>query len=49
MFRHRTKDRSAGVLRTYRPDIIIVMNPVYLQEIRQMIDGFGITPEIIPV
>ena len=36
-------------LRTYRPDIIIVMNPVYLQEIRQMIDGFGITPEIIPV
>jgi len=36
-------------LSTYRPDIVIVMNPVYLREIRQMADGLGITPEIIPV
>jgi len=38
-----------GFLRTYLPDIVIVMNPVYLKEIRQMIDGLCITPEIIPV
>jgi SAM-dependent methyltransferase len=37
------------LLRTYRPDVIIVMNPVYLHEIRQMVDGLGIAPEIIPV
>ena len=36
-------------LRAYQPDVIIVMNPVYLHEIRQIVDGFGISPQIIPV
>jgi len=36
-------------LREYRPDSIIAMNPVYINEIRQMVETMGITPEIIPV
>ena len=36
-------------LREYRPDSIIAMNPVYISEIRQMVERMDITPEIIPV
>ncbi len=36
-------------LRTYRPDAIIVMNPVYLEEVREMVASHQVSPDIIPV
>lgn len=36
-------------LRSYRPDAIIVMNPVYLEEVREMVASYHINPDIIPV
>jgi len=33
----------------YRPDCIIAMNPVYMNEIRQMVERMAVTAEIIPV
>ncbi len=36
-------------LHSYHPDAIIVMNPVYLEEVRGMVDSFRINPDIIPV
>jgi SAM-dependent methyltransferase len=35
-------------LKEYKPDTIIVMNPVYCYEIKQMLDDLGIIPELIP-
>jgi SAM-dependent methyltransferase len=32
-------------LREVRPDVVIVMNPVYEDEIRQIADGLGLSPE----
>jgi SAM-dependent methyltransferase len=34
-------------LREYRPDVVIVMNPIYEDEIRQLIEGLGLTPEFM--
>jgi SAM-dependent methyltransferase len=34
-------------LQDYRPDVVIVMNPVYEDEIRQFAGGLGLTPEFI--
>ena len=34
-------------LRRYRPDVIIVMNPVYLQEIRRMLQELGVCAELL--
>jgi hypothetical protein len=36
-------------LKKYKPDVTIVMNPVYCKEIRQMLDDLGVTTEVIPV
>lgn len=34
-------------LAQYRPDVVVVMNPVYRDEIRQALAGLGLTPEIV--
>jgi hypothetical protein len=36
-------------LRHYRPDIILVMNPIYLDEIRQNLDELGLKAELMAV
>jgi len=36
-------------LKKYKPDITIVMNPAYCNEIRQMLDNLGVNTEVIPV
>jgi SAM-dependent methyltransferase len=41
--------KSPEVLRNYKPDVVIVMNPIYCDEIRQMLDDMGLTPEVISV
>jgi hypothetical protein len=41
--------RSPEVLRNYKSDVVIVMNPIYCDEIRQMLDDMGLTPEVISV
>ena len=33
----------------YQPDTIIVMNPVYKDEIAEMVAGMGVTPRIMTV
>jgi hypothetical protein len=33
----------------YKPDVVIVMNPVYCDEIRQDLNGMGITAELMPL
>jgi hypothetical protein len=40
---------SPDFLISYRPDVVIIMNPVYLQEITHDLAGMGITPEILTV
>jgi SAM-dependent methyltransferase len=34
-------------MRSYRPDVIIVMNSIYLNEIRQITNGLGLMPEFL--
>jgi SAM-dependent methyltransferase len=34
-------------VKEYKPDIVIVMNPVYRNEIKQMLDTMGVTAELI--
>ena len=34
-------------LRTYRPDVVIIMNPVYREEIGKDLTRMGLDPEII--
>ena len=36
-------------LRDLPPDLIIVMNPIYVEEIRRTLDGLGLAPEIVAV
>jgi hypothetical protein len=36
-------------LKRYRPDIVIVMNPVYLEEIQEMINQMNLTSQLISV
>ena len=36
-------------LQSYRPDVVIVMNPVYREEIRQACAGMGLSPVILTV
>ena len=36
-------------LKKYRPDIVIVMNPVYLEEIQEMINQMNLTSQLISV
>jgi SAM-dependent methyltransferase len=34
-------------LKEYRPDVVIVMNPIYEDEIRRITEGLGLTPEFL--
>jgi len=34
-------------LRDYQPDVVIVMNPIYGDEIRRTTEGLGLTPEFV--
>jgi len=34
-------------LREYRPDVIVVMNPIYQSEIQQVVNNLGVKPEIV--
>jgi SAM-dependent methyltransferase len=36
-------------LRTYRPEIVIAMNPVYVDEIRHTLGGLGVAADVIAV
>jgi SAM-dependent methyltransferase len=36
-------------LRAYRPDVVIVMNPIYCDEIQRALDRMGIMAELVPV
>ncbi|NEP58289.1 MAG: class I SAM-dependent methyltransferase [Symploca sp. SIO2G7] len=37
------------LMRDYQPDVVIVVNPLYEQEIRQLLAGWGLHPEFICV
>jgi SAM-dependent methyltransferase len=37
------------ILRKHKPDVVIVMNPIYYDEIRQMLNNMALTPEVISV
>jgi SAM-dependent methyltransferase len=36
-------------LKKYRPDIVIIMNPIYCDEIQQVVEGLNLTPELLTV
>jgi SAM-dependent methyltransferase len=36
-------------LKEYRPDVVIAMNPIYLDEIRSDLNGLGLRPELLAV
>ena len=36
-------------LRTVQPDVVLVMNPLYIDEIREMLAGIGLHPELMVV
>jgi 2-polyprenyl-3-methyl-5-hydroxy-6-metoxy-1,4-benzoquinol methylase len=40
---------SPEQLSEYQPDVVIVMNPVYCQEIKHQLNQMGLTPEIMTV
>jgi C-methyltransferase C-terminal domain len=40
---------SPQFLKDYRPDVVIVMNPVYTEEISRDLRGLGLNPRLIPV
>jgi hypothetical protein len=40
---------SPAFLKEYQPDHIIVMNPIYCNEIQKMLDEMGVTSELIPL
>jgi len=39
--------KEPDFLREYMPDTVIIMNPIYRNEIKQMLDNMGITTELI--
>lgn len=40
---------APGFLREYRPDVVIVMNPIYCNEIRRNLNRIEVTAELMPV
>jgi hypothetical protein len=36
-------------LKEYRPDDVIVMNPIYMDEVRSALTGLGLSPALIPI
>jgi len=41
------KVMSPEILRKYKPDVVIVMNQIYHDEIRQMLNDMDLTPEVM--
>ena len=39
--------KSPGYLKEYDPGVVIVMNRIYTDEIRDKLAGMGLTPEIV--
>ena len=42
-------DAALEAFREYRPDLVVVMNPVYVEEIQRDLDRLGLTPELVSV
>lgn len=40
---------APGFLRTYKPDVVVVMNPIYSDEIQRSLNVMGITAELVTV
>lgn len=40
---------APNFLQDYRPDVVIAMNPIYLDEIRKDLSGLGLNPELVAV
>jgi hypothetical protein len=40
---------SPDFLRTYRPDVVLVMNQLYVSEIKQSLTDLQLTPEIVTI
>jgi len=40
---------SPQFLKEYKPDQVIVMNPIYCNEIQQMLDEMGVSTQIVPL
>jgi hypothetical protein len=38
---------SPGDLASHRPDLVVAMNPIYLEEIRADLDGLGVNAELV--
>ena len=38
---------SPDFLGEYRPDVVIVMNPVYVNEIKQDLSRLGLSPKVL--
>ena len=38
---------SPEFLKDYKPDLIILMNPIYFDEVKSEIDKWGLTPNIL--
>ena len=36
-------------LKKYKPDVVIVMNPIYIEEIQQILKQMNLSPKVIPV
>ncbi|HEY0947700.1 MAG TPA: class I SAM-dependent methyltransferase [Opitutaceae bacterium] len=41
--------KSPETLREFRPDCVILMNPIYVKEVGEMLDRLGVSPRIMPV
>jgi SAM-dependent methyltransferase len=41
--------KSPETLRQHRPDCVILMNPIYENEVRTQLQGMGLNPQILPV
>ena len=39
---------SPEFIRDYKPDTVIIMNPIYSKEIGQMLHEMGLSPELLP-
>ena len=47
--RSRVQVVSPVSLQRYQPDVVIVMNPVYLVEINRDLNNLNIHPKLIPI
>ncbi|MGH9197532.1 MAG: methyltransferase domain-containing protein, partial [Acidimicrobiia bacterium] len=40
---------SPDLLKDFRPDLVVLMNPIYEAEVRAQLEGMGLSPEILAV